>query len=140
MVRVRDAMVTIPKTHGIGTPLADIRSLFEDDHIHMALIVGDGRLITTIERSDLAEPLPEWTPAYQVGTLVGRTINPDRPLKEITAVLKRSGRRRLAVTDGSGGLLGLLCLKRDRTGYCTDDGARQRAAQLPAAKIEPARC
>src|ERR1700677_202179 len=78
--RVRDAMVTIPKTHRVDTPLEDIRSLFEDDHVHMALIVDDGRLITTIERSDFVEPFPGSTPVDQVGTLVGRTISPDRPL------------------------------------------------------------
>jgi predicted transcriptional regulator len=121
-------MVTFPKTHGMGAPLEDIRSVFEDDHVHMALIVADGRLITTIERSDLIEPFPGSTPADQVGTLIERTISPDRPLDEVTAALKRSRRRRLAVVDDSGGLLGLLCLKRDDIGYCSDEGVRQRAA------------
>jgi hypothetical protein len=139
VARVRDAMVTVPKIHGMGTPLEDIRSLFEDDHVHMALIVAHGRLITTIERSDLVEAIPRSTLAYQVGTLAGRTISPRRPLDEVTAALKRSGRRRLAVADGSGGLLGLLCLKRDGSGYCSDDGVRQRAAESRAANVEPAR-
>ena len=130
-------MVTVPKTHGIDTPLGDIQSLFEDDHVHMALIVADRRLITTIERSDLGESFPGSAPACQVGTLMGRTINPDRPLDGVTDALKRSGRRRLAVVDGSGGLLGLLCLKRDRSGYCSDEGVRRRAAQSGAAKVEP---
>jgi CBS-domain-containing membrane protein len=132
-------MVTIPKTNGIGISLDDIRSLFEDDHVHMALIVAERRLITTIERSDLVVPFPGSTPAHHVGTLVGRTVSPDRPLDEVTAALKRSGRRRLAVVDGAGGLLGLLCLKRDRSGYCSDDGVRERAAQSGAASVEPAR-
>jgi hypothetical protein len=39
------------------------------------------------------------------------------------------GRRRLAVTDEAGRLLGLLCLKKDGTGYCSDDGIRERAAE-----------
>jgi predicted transcriptional regulator len=122
-------MVTVPKTHGIGTSLDDICSLFEDDHIHLALIVADGRLIATVERSDLDESLPGSTPADQLGTLVGRTISPDQTLDEASAVLKRSGSRRLAVVDGSGGLLGLLCLKRDASGYCSYEGVRQRAGQ-----------
>jgi hypothetical protein len=132
-------MVTVPKLHGMDTPLEDIRSLFEDDQVHMALIVAEGRLITTIERSDLVESFPGSTPASQVGTLVGRTVGPDRPLDEVTAALKRSGRRRLVVADGSGGLLGLLCLKRDGSGYCSDDGVRQRDAESRAANVEPAR-
>ena len=136
--RVREAMITVPRTHGLGTTLENVRSLFEDDHLHMALVVADGSLITTIERSDLVEPLPGSTPAYQVGTLAGRTIRADRPLDGVTAALKRTGRRRLAVTDGSGGLLGLLCLKHDGSGYCSDEGVRERAAQSRAANVEPA--
>jgi CBS domain-containing protein len=128
--RVRDAMVTVPKTHATGTPVAAIRSLFEDDHVHMALIVVGLRLITTVERSDLDGRLSGSTCADQVGTLAGRTISPNRPLDEVTVLLKQAGRRRLAVVDGSGELLGLLCLKRDGTGYCSDQGVRERAAEL----------
>jgi hypothetical protein len=36
------------------------------------------------------------------------------------------GRRRLAVIDESGRLLGLLCLNREGTGYCSDDGILKR--------------
>jgi CBS-domain-containing membrane protein len=127
--RVLDAMVTISTTHGPQTRMEEIRSSFEDDHIHMALIVAiDGRLITTIERSDLAQPIAGSTVACQVGTLAGRTTNPNQTLDEITAALKRTGKRRLAVIDGSGRLLGLLCMKRDGSGYCSDEGIRRRAA------------
>jgi CBS domain-containing protein len=130
--RVRGAMVTLPKTHERGTPLEDIQVLFEDDHVHMALIVSDGRLITTIERADLVDTLPTSTPAECAGTLVGRTVSPDRSLDEVTAVLQETGVRRLAVVDDSGGLLGLLCLKRDGSGYCSDEGVRERAAERVA--------
>ena len=48
-------MVTCPKTHSPRSGLEKIRAFFEDDHVHVALIVAtDGRLVTTIERSDLA--------------------------------------------------------------------------------------
>jgi hypothetical protein len=39
----------------------------------------------------------------------------------------RERRRRLAVVDESGRLLGLLCLKKDQCGYCSDEGIRERA-------------
>jgi hypothetical protein len=39
----------------------------------------------------------------------------------------RHGRRRPAVVDDSGRLLGLLCLKKDGTDYCSDEGVRDRA-------------
>jgi len=125
---VADAMVTCPKTHGPGSGLEKIRAFFEDDHVHVALIVAaDGRLVTTIERSDLAAATSSFAPVAKLGTLIGRTAGPTDPLGAVTTTLLREGRRRLAIVDGSGRLLGLLCLKRDGTGYCSDEGIRERA-------------
>ncbi len=124
---VAGAMVTVPKTHGPETSLNEIRSFFEDQHVHMALIVGpDGRLITTIERSDLDNSRADSTPVLQLGTLAGRTIGPTRSIEDATSRLSAEQGRRLAVIDDAGRLLGLLCLKRDRTGYCSNDGVLQR--------------
>lgn len=134
--RVRHAMVTVPKTHTPDTPVEEVRLLFDDDHVHMALVVAGNRLVTTIERSDLVDSIPGTVLAGQVGTLAGRVVHPERPLDEVTTELRRSGRRRLAVVDGSGGLLGLLCLKRNGSGYCSDEGVLARAADLVAAKAE----
>ena len=125
---VADAMVTCPKTHSPRSGLEKIRAFFEDDHVHVALIVAtDGRLVTTIERSDLAAATSSSAPVAKLGTLIGRTAGPADPLGAVTATLLWEGRRRLAVVDGSGRLLGLLCLKRDGTGYCSDEGIRERA-------------
>jgi hypothetical protein len=108
----------------------EIREYLEDDHVHMALIVAiDGRLITTIERPDLEMAMVDTAALAQgVGTLEGRTISPSHDLATVTAALVRERRRRLAVVDTGGHLLGLLCLKRNGTGYCTDEGIRSRAA------------
>jgi CBS-domain-containing membrane protein len=131
-IRVRDAMVACPKTHGHGSRVDEIRALFEDDHVHMALIVApDGRLLTTIERQDLDASTSRSASVTQLGTLVGRTVGPAEPLASATATLLRQGRRRLAVVEDSGRLLGLLCLKQDRTGYCSDEGVHQRRARHP---------
>ena len=125
---VAEAMVTCPKTHRPRSGLAKIRAFFEDDHVQMALIVAtDGRLVTTIERSDLAAATSSSAPVATLGTLIGRTAGPADPLGAVTATLLRERRRRLAVVDGSGRLLGLLCLKRDGTGYRSDEGIRERA-------------
>lgn len=114
--------------HGPGSRLAEIQAFFQDDHVHMALIVAmDGLLVTTIERRDLAAALPGATPAGELGTLTGRTAGPADPLDATTAALLRAQRRRLAVVDDSGRLVGLLCLKKDGTGYCCDEGIRERA-------------
>lgn len=126
--RVADAMVTCATTHGPGSGLETIRAFFEDQHVHMALIVAaGGRLVTTIERPDLPAATSSSALAVRLGKLVGRTTRPADPLGVVTATLLREGRRRLAVVDDSGRLLGLLCLKRDGTGYCSDEGIRERA-------------
>jgi CBS-domain-containing membrane protein len=126
--RVADAMVTCAKTHGPGSGLETIRAFFEDQHVHIALIVAaDGRLVTTIERPDLPAAISSSALAVRLGKLIGRTARPTDPLGVATATLLREGRRRLAVVDDSGRFLGLLCLKRDGTGYCSDEGIRERA-------------
>jgi CBS-domain-containing membrane protein len=127
-LRVGDVMVTRPKTHGPESGLEKIVAFFSDEHVHMALIVAeDGRLVTTIERPDLAAR-PGSAAVAGLGTLIGRTAGPADLLSAATATLLRKGRRRLAVVDDSGRLLGLLCLKEDGTGYCSDEGIRARQA------------
>jgi hypothetical protein len=124
---VADAMISCPKTHDPGTTADEIRAFFEDDHVHMALIVRtDRRLVTTIERADLSARPPVLTLAAELGTLTGRTAGPAQKLDAVTAGLLRERRRRKAVVDDRGRLLGLLCLKKDGSGYCSDVNIRQR--------------
>ncbi|MBO4257902.1 CBS domain-containing protein [Streptomyces griseorubiginosus] len=126
--RVADAMVTCPKTLGPRSDVDDLRTLFNDDHVHMALVVApDGRLITTIERPDVPAAAPGSAAATAFGTLEGRTVPPSDPLYTAATRMALDGRRRLAVIDDSGRLLGLLCLKRSGTGYCSDEAIRARA-------------
>jgi hypothetical protein len=126
--RVADAMVTCPTTHDLNAGLEEIRAFLEDDHVHMALIVAaDGRLITTIERPDLPAGSAASGDVAELGTLTGRTTGPAQAVDAVTGVLLREQRRRLAVVDDSGRLLGLLCLKESRTGYCSDENVRERA-------------
>ena len=134
---VGDVMVTSPMTHAPRSRIQTIREFFEDDHVHMALIVAaDGRLLTTIERSDLAGVTSSTGCAAEVGTLVGRTVAPSQAIAAVTETLLTEGRRRLAVVNGSGRLLGLLCLKRDGRGFCSDDGIRARAEEAARAPAQ----
>jgi CBS domain-containing protein len=127
---VRGAMVRHPKTLDTESTLADVEALFADDHVHMALVVAaDHRLVTTIERSDLPPSGSASTPVIALGTLSGRVTSPQRPLSEATAAMLGAGRRRLAVVDHDGRLLGLLCLKRSGDGFCSDEGIASRAAE-----------
>jgi uncharacterized OsmC-like protein len=123
-------MVNHPKTFGRRATLSDVAAFFLDDHVHMALVVADDRrLITAIERGDLSPSAAASTPATALGTLEGRTVSAECPLGEATAAMLHAGRRRLAVVDQYGGLLGLLCLKRSHEGFCSDEGIASRAAE-----------
>lgn len=134
--RVCDVMVHAPKLCPADAPAAEVRALFDDDHVHMALLVAaDGRLVTTIERADLAAASS--LAAAQLGSLAGRTTHPHERLERAVAALQRGRRRRLAVVDLSGRLVGLLCLKQDGTGFCTDEGIRSRAGERAAAAGAP---
>jgi CBS-domain-containing membrane protein len=139
--RVGEAMLRDPKTHNASTTLSELEALFADEHVHMALIVAPSRrLLATIERGDLLAGLPPETPAARLGTLRGRTVSPDAELAATTEALLGSGRRRLAVTDAAGELLGLLCLRRSGGGFCSDDdvGGRGAEAEPPGAAAAPA--
>jgi CBS-domain-containing membrane protein len=118
----------MPKVHPAEVTTAEIQALFTDDHVHMALLVDtNGRLVTTIERGDLNAVTT--SRAADIGTLDNRTMLPDATLDEAIVALQRGRRRRLAVIDVSGRLVGLLCLKRSGDGFCTDEGIRNREAE-----------
>jgi CBS-domain-containing membrane protein len=131
--RVEDVMVTRPKTLPPECTVEQVRSLFRDDHVHMALIVdARGHLLTTLERSDVPADARGTAKAGAFGVIRHRTIDPKLPAGVATAVLQAAGRRRLAVVDGRGKLLGLLCLKRTGLGFCSDAGVASRAAERGA--------
>ena len=123
---VADVAVRRPAVHGCGTTVGELRTLFLDDHMHMALLVDGARLVATVERSDLRPGLPGDLPAHAFGTLRGRTVRPEASAAGLLRRMQRSGRRRLAVTDGDGALLGLLCLNSSGRGFCTDDDVTSR--------------
>ncbi|WP_309072611.1 CBS domain-containing protein [Arthrobacter sp.] len=128
---VKDAMITCPKTLPADSSVEEVRRFFADDHVHLALIVdSSGRLLTTLERSDIPSEATGSAKASGFGTIHGRTIEPQQPLGAATASLQLAGRRRLAVVDDEGKLLGLLCRKRTGLGYCNDAGVAARAAGL----------
>lgn len=119
---VLDAAVRRPKTSGPSATVADIRDLFQDDHVHAALIVADnGRLMSVIERTDLEAACGATAPAWCFGRLEGRVIHPHADLEHTWQAMRSQGRRRLALIDDDGQVLGLLCLKRTGLGFCTDD-------------------
>jgi CBS domain-containing protein len=126
---VADAMLTIATRNAPATTVAEIRTFFEDDHVHAAVIVADGVLLAVIERDDIATAADEHAPALTFGALSGRVVAPDESLEQARLHMVGIGRRRLAVVDAQGAYLGLLCLKRTGTGFCSEEDVRARAAE-----------
>jgi hypothetical protein len=138
---VADAMLTIPAKHTLSATVREIRDFFRDDHVHAALIVGpDGYLAAVVERDDIAAGQALDAAAASLGRLAGRTVPGGANLAEVQQAMTASGQRRAAVTSTDGRLLGLLCLKASRAGFCSDQDVRARAqdrSEGPAVRAAP---
>jgi len=125
-VTVADCVVTHPTVHDCRATVGELRTLFLDDHIHMALLLDGQRLVSAVERDDLEVAFDDEAPARVVGTLLGRAVSPGEPAAATLASMRESGRRRLAVASDDGTLVGLLCLKASGAGFCSDDDVESR--------------
>ena len=123
-----EAMLTIPARHPLSVTVREIRDFFRDDHVHAALIVSPaGYLESVVERDDIAGCQAPDAAATPLGRLAGRTVPAGASLAEVRQAMTATGRRRAAVTSADGRLLGLLCLKASRAGFCSDQDVRARA-------------
>lgn len=128
MRTVAEAMVTAPVRHPLSASVRELREFFRDDHVHAALIVSPaGHLEAVVERGDLARGQAPDAAAAPLGRLAGRTVPAGASLAQVFAAMAATGRRRTAVTSADGALVGLLCLKASRTGFCSDQDVRARA-------------
>jgi CBS domain-containing protein len=117
--RVRDAMVTSPKTMPADGTVADLRAMFANPHVMSALLVDDATFVGLVDRDSLRDETPDGQPARSLVRRDVATIDPDAPLAEAVAALDEHAERRLVVLDGDGRTLrGLLCLTSDRNGFC----------------------
>ena len=123
-----EAMLTTPVRHPLSATVAELRDFFRDDHVHAALIVSPaGYLEAVVERGDIARGQAPDATAAPLGQLAGRTVPAGASLAEVSRAMTAAGQRRAAVTGADGRLLGLLCLKASRTGFCSDQDVRARA-------------
>ena len=127
---VADAMVRAPKVHGPGLTVAHCRAALADDHVHMLLLVEDGRLLGALVRDDVPLDAADDGPALPLATVEGRTVPPAARVDAVHASMLATGLRRLAVVDDAGVLLGLLCLKKNGEGFCSDGDVAARTAEL----------
>lgn len=139
--RVRDAMLTIPTLLPATATLDEVRAFLADDHVHLAVLVEDGVVVTTLDRGDLVAVAHEAgdAPARPAGRLRGRTTPPDARLRDVADRMVAEGTRRRVVVDDRGRLLGLLCLKRSLGGFCRDDDVRARREQHEEQRVQPLR-
>jgi hypothetical protein len=86
-----------------------------------------GYLESVVERGDIAGCQAPDAAAAPLGRLAGRTVPAGASLAEVRQAMTATGRRRAAVTSAEGRLLGLLCLKVSRAGFCSDQDVRARA-------------
>jgi len=122
-----EVMLTIPARHPLSATVREIRDFFRDDHVHAVLIVGPaGYLEAVVERDDITECQALDAAAAPLGRLGGRTVRAGASIAEVRRAMTATGRRRAAVTSADGRLLGLLCLKASRAGFCSDQDVRAR--------------
>lgn len=138
---VADAMITRPHLHPATLTVAGARAALEDSHVHLLLLVEDDVLRGTVTRDDLdraTDRAPDGAPdgpgapvadgpVLPLARLEGRTVPAGAPLEQVQREMAAVGTRRRAVIDADGRLVGLLCLKRSGTGFCSDGGVAARA-------------
>ena len=125
---VREVMISHPKTLPSSATAGRVRAAFANDHVHVMLLTEGQALKGTVIREDLIG-VPDDAPALAASTLDGRIISPDASMQQAHQLLAETSARRLAVIDADGGLLGLLCLKRRRTGYCSEADLASRSRE-----------
>jgi CBS domain-containing protein len=128
-----DVMVRAPRVHAPSLTVGELRAALADDHVHMLLLVDDGRLVGTAERGDVPPEADGSEPVLPFARTPGRTVQLDTPVDDVRTTMLARGTRRLAVVDDAGRLLGLLCLKRHLDGFCSDADVAARAADRAAA-------
>lgn len=127
---VLDVTVRHPTVHPTTATVDEVREFLTGEHVHLVLIAdAAGVLVTTIDRDDLAADAAGDVRAAGLGTLEGRTVRADLPLRDLEAVLATAGTRRLAVVDAEGRLVGLVCRKRSGHGFCSDVGISERRTE-----------
>jgi CBS domain-containing protein len=129
---VGEAMLEHPQVGDRSMTVDEARAVLLSAHVHLVLLTTTGLvgepLLGTVVRDDLPAEAHGDANALSYASLSGRVVRADATVEEVRGTLHKRGTRRLAVVDGSGLLLGLLCLKRDGTGFCSDAGVRARRA------------
>lgn len=116
---VRDAMNTVPKALPADGTVAELRELFDNHHVMTALVLDGSDFVGVVHRDEVPGADADEMPLREVATSDVTTVAPDLPLTEALRIMDAEDARRLPVIDRGGRrLAGLLCLTRDRQGFC----------------------
>lgn len=120
-------MIHEPKTLRPTATVGDVRRLFEDDHVHLALLVDGGFLCATVTRVDVGGSEADEISALALPRLDDLAIARDTSAQVAFHRMVERRQRRLAVVADDGRVQGLLCLKRRLNGFCSDASVGERA-------------
>lgn len=134
-VTVGDVMLRHPKTLPSSASVGEVRAALSDDHVHMVLLTEGERLVGTLTHVDLPPPGTGGA-AQSWSRLEGRTVSPEASADVTQQGLASAGTRRVAVVGTDDELLGLMCLKRRWTGFCSDADVESRARETTMAGRE----
>jgi len=134
---VAAAMLRHPTVHAADLTVGQAQEIFAARaKTHLLVLVDGDVLVSTVTRDDVADLPDGEAPARDAGRLAGRVVTADESLEPLREAMADSGLRRVAVVDDVTAdpmrLVGLLCLKRSQTDFCTDEGVAAMRAEREA--------
>jgi CBS domain-containing protein len=111
-----DLMLRNPKTLPAEASVAEVREQLANSRVEMVLL-ADGRTF----KGAVTHVSPDAAPddrALDHADTDPQVVSPQAPADEAFERAAASPNRRVIVLDDDRNLLGLLCLKRDRSGFC----------------------
>lgn len=121
-LRVRQAMISRPKSVPRTASVGEARALFENPKNRMLLVVDGDRYAGHVLRDGIPEASIETdaTPLWSHVQNACPTIGPDAAITEALPLAREAFENRIVVVGEHGELEGLLCLNK-RDGYlCVD--------------------
>ncbi|HEY2311555.1 MAG TPA: CBS domain-containing protein [Gaiellaceae bacterium] len=111
-----DLMLRAPKTLAADASVAAVREQLANPRVQMVLL-ADGRAFKGAVTELPLDAAPE-DPALDHADPDPEVVSPHASADEAFERAAASPNRRVIVLDDDRNLLGLLCLKRDRSGFC----------------------
>jgi tRNA-Thr(GGU) m(6)t(6)A37 methyltransferase TsaA len=115
---VRDVMCLDPRTVPHHATIGEVRQLFDNPRIRVALLVQHGTCIGVIGRGNIEATARDEDAAGSIAR-TPETIPAEASLAQAHRALVGHATGRLVVVDEHGKLQGLLCLKHSGTGFCS---------------------